>query len=95
MPDVESLLSSTSDHSSPYWQEVQDFSDDPGALGLDASKAIDSLVDMIRRRVGGALSAADGDTEAALASLRNIYREIKTQQISLTAEAVSRSRSAP
>ena len=35
------------------------------------------------------LNAGD-DTDAAVASMRSIYREIKTQQVGATAEVVSR-----
>ena len=37
------------------------------------------------------MAEANGDTNAAVVTLRNIYREIKTQQINGIAETVCRS----
>ncbi len=91
LPDLEALLFSEANHRSGYWNEVLDQLDDPLLAGAEASSAIDGLVDTIRRRVAAALTAADGDTETAVGSLRSIYREIKTQQIGDTADAVSNS----
>ncbi len=88
LPDLDGLLGSTSDHREPYWNEVLDQVDNPAAAGPDASDAIDTLIDTIRRRVGEALASADGDGEAAVASLRSIYREIKTQQVGKAADLV-------
>ena len=91
MPDLEGVLFSMADHRSGYWNEVLDQLDDPERASSGAHKAIDELVETIRRRVGGSLDDADGDADTALTSLRSIYRGIKTQLISETAEAVSES----
>lgn len=91
LPDLDGLLSTEPDHRSSYWSEVLDQLDDPLLAGPEASQAIDSLVKTIRRRVDDALTSADGDGEAAVGSLRSIYREIKTQLIGETAEEVSHS----
>lgn len=95
LPDLTGLLYAASEHRLGYWNEVLDQLDDPGLAGSEASAAIDDLVETIRRRVGEALTSADGDAEAAVASLRSIYREIKTQQIGQTADSVSNGVLAP
>ena len=64
--------------------------DDPSGLPEDAGTAIDGIVETIRRRVGHALEDAEADTDVAVASLRSIYREIKTQQIVPAADVICR-----
>ena len=95
LPDVTELLFTASEHRSGYWNEVLDQLDDPALAGPDAASAIDDLVETIRRRIGEALTSANGDAETAVGSLRSIYREIKTQQIGATADAVSSTVLAP
>ncbi len=89
VPTLESLLGATADHRSTYWTAVEGQVEDASSLPQEATSAIDELTDVIRRRVGSALEAAGADTEAAVGSMRSIYREIKTQQIGTTAEVVS------
>ena len=89
VPDLDAVLFTAADQRSGYWNEVLDQLDDPERAGTGATKAIDELVDTIRRRVGDALRDGDGDAETILASLRGIYRGIKTQQIGQTADAVA------
>ncbi len=90
-PDLDELLNPDSAHREPYWDEVLGQLDDPGLAGDAAGAAIDSLIATIRRRVGEALIAADGDGDAAVSSLRSIYREIKTQQVPEAADMVCQS----
>ena len=90
-PDLDGLLRTQNDHREPYWNEVLGQLDDPGLAGDEAREAIDALIATIRRRVGEALTAADGDGDVAVSSLRNIYREIKTQQVPEAADVVCQS----
>ncbi len=91
MPELEVVLGSKSDHYESYWTEVLDNTESSVAKAPEAAAAIDELVEGIRRRVEGAMTGANGDTGAAVVALRNIYREIKTQQISPVADSVCRS----
>lgn len=90
-PDLDGLLNTEADHREPYWNEVLGQLDDPDMAGDAAGQAVDALISTIRRRVGEALVAADGDGDAAVSSLRNIYREIKTQQVPEAADVVCQS----
>ena len=90
IPDLDVLLRSKADHRESYWVEVLDQTDDASTLPDDAGDAIDEIVESIRSRVGTALEDADSDVDAAVSSLRNIYREIKTQQIVPAAGVICR-----
>ena len=90
VPDVDDLLGGSFAHGDTYWTEVLGQLDSPDDASPDARASIDDLVSTIRRRVTSALSSAD-DTDSAVSSLRSVYRELKTQQIAVTADAVVRS----
>ncbi len=95
VPDLEGLLGSNDAHIETYWVEVLGQVDDPSDATDDARSSVAGLVKAIRRRVGDALENAGDDKEAAVASLRSIYREVKTQQVGSTADAVCRTFPAP
>ena len=92
VPNLEELLGTSFVHGDTYWTEVLGQLDSPDDVSPDARASIDDLVSTIRRRVSSALDSAD-DTEAAVSSLRSLYRELKTQQVGVTADAVVRSTS--
>ncbi len=90
LPVLADLLGSDDEHVETYWVEVLGQLDD-ASDGTDEVRApVRSLVDDIRRRVGGALDGADGDSESAVNALRSVYRELKTQKITPCADAVCR-----
>ncbi len=95
VPDLDGLLGSADAHTAAYWSEVLGQVDDPADVSDSTRKSVDELVTIIRRRVGSALEHAGDDKEAAVASLRSVYREVKTQQVGETADAVCRSFPAP
>ena len=90
MPALDEILGGEADHRAKYWTVVEQNAPGPVANASEASDAIDSLIDTIRRRAGGAMNDANGDTGAAVVTLRSIYREIKTQQIGEIADTVCR-----
>ena len=71
---MEALLGTSAGHLATYWTAAKahlpGHSSEPPAL-------VD-FVERIRRKVGEALDEADCDTEAAVASMRSLYRESKT-----------------
>ncbi len=90
LPALADLLGSEDEHVESYWVEVLGQLDNVSD-GTDEVRApVRSLVDDIRRRVGGAIEGADGDSESAVNALRSVYRELKTQKITPCADAVCR-----
>ena len=90
MPALEEILGTEADHRAKYWVVVEQHAPGPVADRSEATDAVDSLIDTIRRRAGGCMADANGDTGAAVVTLRSIYREIKTQQIGEVADTVCR-----
>ena len=73
-----------------YWAEVLGHVDDAAHADAEMRAPVDQLVSAIRHRVSAALEDADDDTESAVTSLRNIYREIKIQRVGSCADSVCR-----
>ncbi len=90
LPSLEQLLGESSVHVEGYWVEVVAQIDDVASSDEQLRQPVDELVDSIRRRVGDALADAGDDSEGAVSSLRNIYREVKTQRIAVCADQVCR-----
>ena len=90
MPSLDQLLGEPSVHVERYWIEVVAQIDDPSPNEGQLRRPVDDLVDSIRRRVGEALTNAGDDSEGAVSSLRSVYREVKTQRISICADEVCR-----
>ncbi len=89
MPSLDELLGAATDHCEAYWVvAVGEMTSDGSTL---ARESIDDLVSTIRRRVGDGLDTAGDDKEAAVSSLRSVYRGIKTQRVAEVADAVMRS----
>ncbi len=90
MPALEILLGDSAAQRATYWSVAVEHlalaSQSDGTL----RGPIDEMVDMIRRRVGDALDEAGDDPEVAIAALRNVYREVKTQRVGVCAASLSR-----
>lgn len=87
---IDDLLGDPSAHHLGYWVEVTTQIDNVSDDDAQLKKPVDELVDTIRHRVADALSEAGDDTESAVSSLRSVYREVKTQRISICADEVCR-----
>lgn len=84
VPSLDELLGGLDDHCDAYWAIASD--EIPGDNKAGARSAIDDLVKTIRRRVGDGLEGAGDDKEAAVASLRSVYRQIKTGRVGEAAD---------
>ncbi len=89
VPSLEQLLGDSSGHIEGYWVEVV-AQLDVGSADDQLRQPVHDLVEAIRRRVGDALSDAEDDSEGAVSSLRSVYREVKTQRVSICADQVCR-----
>ena len=80
LPAVDELLPAEEAHVASYWTAIEPHLGDHGSAA-NMRTPVEAFTGEIRRRVSDVLETADGDTDDAVESLRNIYREVKTRSV--------------
>lgn len=81
LPEIDVLLGDEATHRDGYWTEVVGHVEGVSEGDDEIRRPVEDLVGSIRHRVGEALEEAGDDSESAVAALRSVYREVKTQRV--------------